>query len=144
MKITREVVADLLPAYLAGEASTDTRALVDEFARQDAEFARVLEAQGRELAAGTRALQKPAAGLSPNHELQTLVRTRRLAERMRWLMAVALALTAFPLSFVFEGGRITLLLLRDAPLLAVPCWLGAGIFWAMFVSTGRKLRASGL
>jgi len=42
VKITRKVMADLLPAYLAGKASADTRKLVKEFARQDAEFARLL------------------------------------------------------------------------------------------------------
>ena len=31
MKITRDVIYDLLPGYFAGEVSADTRALVDEF-----------------------------------------------------------------------------------------------------------------
>jgi len=42
MKVTREVVTDLLPAYLADRASADTRALVKQFAQRDAEFARLL------------------------------------------------------------------------------------------------------
>jgi anti-sigma factor RsiW len=144
MNITREVVVDLLPPYLAGEASTDTRALVEQFAQQDPEFARLLEAQRRELAAGTRALRQPGAGLSPDHEVQTLARTRRMAERLRWLMAIALMCTAFPLSFTFEGGRVTFLLLRDVPVLALACWVAAGIFWGMFLATRRRLSASGL
>jgi anti-sigma factor RsiW len=143
MNITRDVVADLLPAYLAGEASADTRSLVDEFARQDAEFARTLEAQRRELAAGAGALREPAAGLSPDHELRTLARTRSMAERLRWLMAVALMFTAFPLSFVFDGGRLTFLLVRDVPVLALACWIAAVVFWIQFLATRRKLNASG-
>jgi hypothetical protein len=39
MKVTREVIIDLLPAYFSNEASADTRALVEEFFRQDPEFA---------------------------------------------------------------------------------------------------------
>jgi predicted anti-sigma-YlaC factor YlaD len=144
MRITRDVVTDLLPAYLAGEASADTRALVEEFARQDAEFARALEAQRSELAEGARALREPAAALSPDHELRTLARTRSMAERLRWLMAAAIMLTAFPLSFVFEGGRLTFLLVRDVPVLAMACWASAVVLWVLFFSTRRGLRASGL
>jgi anti-sigma factor RsiW len=144
MKVTREVVLDLLPAYLGGEASPDTRALVEEYARQDSEFASLMEAQRRELTAGSRALREPGARLSPDHALQTLARTRRMAERLRWLMAIALMFTAFPLSFAFEGTRVTFLLVRDVPLLALACWVAALIFWGMFLAARRKLRAAGL
>ena len=144
MKITREVVADLLPAYLAGEASADTRALVEEFARGDAEFARTLEGQRREVAAGANALRRPASALPDDHELRTLVRTRRMAERLRWLMGIALAFTVFPLSFTFEESHITFLLVRDVPSLAMACWVAAAGFWIGFLSTQRKLRGSGL
>jgi anti-sigma factor RsiW len=139
MKVTREVVEDLLPAYLAGEASTDTRTLVEEFARQDAEFARALEGQKREVAAGAGALREPGAALPKDHVLQTLLRTRRAAERMRWLMGIALMCAAFPFSFTFEGGRITFMMLRDVPVLAFACWVAALIFWGMFAAARRKL-----
>jgi anti-sigma factor RsiW len=43
MKVTRDVIFDLLPAYFSSEASTDTRALVDEFFATDPEFARMAE-----------------------------------------------------------------------------------------------------
>ena len=139
MNVTREVVTDLLPAYLAGEASADTRALVEEFSAQDAEFARLLEAQRNEVTAGTRALRQPAAGLPRDHELLTLERTRRAAEQLRWLMAIALVCAAFPLSFTFTGGRITFLLIRDVPVLAMACWVASAIFWGMYVAARRKL-----
>ena len=41
MNVTREVIYDLLPAYFAGEASADTRALVEEFFTTDREFGRM-------------------------------------------------------------------------------------------------------
>jgi len=41
MKITRDVIYDLLPGYFAGEVSTDTRALIDQFLVTDPEFARM-------------------------------------------------------------------------------------------------------
>jgi anti-sigma factor RsiW len=144
MNVTRDVVADLLPAYLGGEASADTRALVEEFARQDADFARTLDAQRREVAAGGSALHDRVADLPPDHELRTLARARGMAERLRWLMAVALMFTGFPFSFIFEGRHITFLLLRDSPSLALASWVAAVGFWIAFFSAQRKLRASGL
>ena len=39
MEVTREVILDLLPLYVADEASSDTRALVDEFLETDPELA---------------------------------------------------------------------------------------------------------
>jgi len=38
MKVTRDVVYDLLPTYFAGEASEDTRALIEEFFARDPEL----------------------------------------------------------------------------------------------------------
>jgi len=144
MNITRSVVADLLPAYLSGDASADTRALVEEFARQDAEFARSLDAQRREAASGAAALRSPGAALPADHELRTLQRTREKAAQLRWLMAVALMFTAFPLSFTFDGGRITFQVLRDVPSLAMASWVAAAGFWAAFFAAQRRLHAAGL
>ena len=41
MKVTRNVILDLLPMYLAGEVSADTRALVEAYQEEDPEFASV-------------------------------------------------------------------------------------------------------
>ena len=38
-KITRNVILDLMPLYLAGEASRDTRELVEEYFEKDKELA---------------------------------------------------------------------------------------------------------
>ena len=42
MNITRDVVIDLLPAYLSGEASADTHTLIDEMAARDPDIARLV------------------------------------------------------------------------------------------------------
>ena len=39
MEVTRNVILDLLPLYLAGEASPDTRALVEHYLETDPELA---------------------------------------------------------------------------------------------------------
>ena len=73
MKITQEVILDLLPVYLAGEASPDTRALVEEYMKQDEELARRIRLQFAEN------LSKAApSALAPDLELRSLRRARKL------------------------------------------------------------------
>jgi hypothetical protein len=43
MKITRDVILDLLPLYLANEVSEDTRALVEEYLETDPQLAKLTE-----------------------------------------------------------------------------------------------------
>jgi len=70
MNITRDVVLDLLPVYLAGEASADTRALVEEYLTRDPDLAR------RVRQPSTKGLgSAPATTLPLDLELRTLKRT---------------------------------------------------------------------
>ena len=115
MKVTREVILDLLPLYLAGEASSSTRELVEEFLQSDpslAERVRVLGAEG---------LAPRAVGdLPPEVELKYLRRVRRALTWQRWLFAIGIACTAIGLSIRinFQEGRVSTfrLLLLDYPL----------------------------
>ncbi len=43
MEITRNVILDLLPLYLADEVSADTRALVEKYLETDPELANIAE-----------------------------------------------------------------------------------------------------
>lgn len=47
MELSRDVVVDLLPAYLSGEASAETRRLVESRMAGDPELARLVD-EGRE------------------------------------------------------------------------------------------------
>jgi anti-sigma factor RsiW len=44
MNITRDIIFDLLPLYLAGEASEDTRAAIESSLKEDPELAREVAA----------------------------------------------------------------------------------------------------
>ena len=143
MKVTQDVITDLLPAYLAGEASQDTTNLIEEFLRQNPEFSTVVQAQ-RQAFGAQQELLEPASALSADHELLTLSRTRTLMERHKWSMALAFMLTAFPFSFVFSHGHLTFLLARDQPLIASVAWFGAVVLWIQYFVTRRRLRATGL
>ena len=46
MRVTRDVILDLLPLYLGNEVSADTRALVDEYLETDPELAQIAERLG--------------------------------------------------------------------------------------------------
>jgi ferric-dicitrate binding protein FerR (iron transport regulator) len=95
MNVTRQVISDLWPLYVAGEASADTRALVESFLAADPPFATALRES-----AGVGLGVAPAPALAPDHELKALARTRRRLKGYVWLLQLALLFTA--LSF----GRI--------------------------------------
>ncbi len=80
MKITRDVIRDLIPLYQAGEASSDTKRLVEEFLKQDPEF-------GREVSEGTRMpFDALPVELPAEHEIKTLERTKKMIRLRSWLM----------------------------------------------------------
>jgi len=43
MDITRNVILDILPLYLANEVSADTRALIEKYLETDPEFANIVK-----------------------------------------------------------------------------------------------------
>jgi hypothetical protein len=129
MNVTREVILDLIPVYLAGEASPATRLLIDEYLRQDPELAQHV----RTLAADNLANIKQSP-LSSDIELRSLRRARALIGWQKWLFGLGITFTALSLSneFSFEGGRLREFhfLIRDYPAqfgtfaaLALICWI---------------------
>jgi anti-sigma factor RsiW len=138
MKVTRDVVTDLLPLYVAGEASADTRALVEEFLRQDPELDRqAREARLEPLAASGA----PRPAVPPDVELRSLRRTRGLLRWQRITYAWALTLSFLSLSSAisFEGGHVHFrMLLLDYPGIFGPCVVLALSCWANYVFLRRR------
>jgi anti-sigma factor RsiW len=139
MNVTAEVVKDLLPLFVAGEASADTKALVEEFLRADPQLA-ALAAALREQE--DRPPQLHAA--PPGAERAALSTTRSLLRRRSWLLSFALMFTGLPLSFSFDSGGMRFLLLRDAPMFALVSWVVAAGLWVAFAQVARRLRVTGL
>lgn len=96
MKVTRDVIYDLLPGYFAGEATPDTRALVEEFLRDDPEFAEMM----RRFRAVFQEQPHPEA--ASMREQQTFDRVREVLHKRSELRGtmVAFALAAFFVMFV--------------------------------------------
>ena len=139
MNVTQNVIHDLLPAYLAGEASADTVALVEEFLRLDPDLARTVEALR------ATPLPEPPIALRPTQEKETLNMTKQLLWWRGVLMGVAIFLTLLPLSFRFGDREIKWTFLQEAPPLvtALVC-LGAVSCWGGFLYVRRRLQVTGL
>lgn len=138
--VTKDVIRDLLPLYAAGEASADTRALVEEFLAKDPDL--------RAVADSARACEIPSVprpeGLE-SLECETLDRTRRLLARKTWLAAFSLLFSLAPIAFAFDSrGGLVFLMARDQPALAAFSLALALLGWVVFLDTCRKLSATGL
>jgi hypothetical protein len=97
--ITRDVVTDLWPIYESGEASADTRAVVEEFLAGDPQFAATLR---------SRPVLEGPVNLTPDLEVTALKRTRDLVKGNAWLRGlrlVALALTALAIAHLLRNGE---------------------------------------
>jgi len=137
VNVTRDVVKDLLTLYLAGEASADTRALVEEFLKTDPELAREVEA------ARAGDLRLPDTR-PPSAEKQALDETRQLLKTRTSTLVVAIVFTVLPLTFAFHDGTVTFLLIRDEPMIGWAWWLTAAVMWFWHFRVRRRLRVSGL
>ena len=137
MNISRDVVKDLIAVYLAGDASADTRALVESYLKTDPELAKDVEAAGH-----------ATLGLPPTHmptaEKQALEATQQQLKVRTSTLVVAMIFTVLPLTFVFHGTTITFLLIRDAPVIGLAWWATAAIMWIWHLMIRRRLRVSGL
>ena len=129
MNVTRQVVTDLLPIYLAGEASGDTKALVEEYFRQDPDFERI----ARSVAAPLETLRAatPIAA-SPERKKRDLESVLWGLRRRTWLFGVGLFLTLTPLSFDFAQGHIVPLGFRHGPWHAAFDWSLAAVLWVVY------------
>ena len=123
MQVTRDIVRDLLPVYLAGEASADTRVVVEDYLATDTQM--------REIVDASRAWSPPQIEVPATLEERSLEHTRRLLGRKSfWL--------GFALTFSFVPLLLPLPWLADLVML-----IGFG-GWAAFLITCRTLSATGL
>jgi hypothetical protein len=139
MNVTREVILDLLPVYLAGEASPATRTLVEEYMKRDSDLAQRIRLQWSENFA-----KVAPSGLPPDLELRSLRRTRTLLGWQRWLFGFGITFTAISLSseFSFANGRFKEFhfLLRDYPVGFGTCLALGAACWVTYFSIRRHLR----
>jgi hypothetical protein len=152
MKITRDVITDLLPVYLSNEASQDTHDLVEAFLKDDPEFAKLVEEQ-------ETPLPESQIKISKETEMQTLAATRTLLRKRSLFLGIAIFFTCFAFAFTFDRSGLHWLW-TQSPVSAIINlvlgeWSGASItgvvnlvisayFWIRYFQTDRKLKGSDL
>ena len=125
MSVHENVILDLLPAVRSGQASAESRQLVEQFLDANPQIARF-------------AALMPTP--DPALELRALQRTRQELGRASWTKGVAIFLTLLPLSFVFDDSHMRFLL-ADYPAAMVGMWIAAAALWVHFYRYSRASRA---
>ncbi|MFN7975145.1 MAG: hypothetical protein U0166_22800 [Acidobacteriota bacterium] len=140
MDVNRDVIRDLLPVYLSGEASAATCRVVEDAIASDPELS-------REVGALRADLDRPSAppAIPRSVELRTLARAKRLYSFRALTFGLGLFFTLLPFSFAYDQTHgLTWWMVRDQPDLGLAS-LSLGIScWVAYVAIRRKLRVPGL
>jgi anti-sigma factor RsiW len=143
MTLHPDVLRDLLPVYLAGEASPATRALIEEHLARDPELASLVREAAAENLSGLADLPVTPTG-EPTFEKAALDETRRALRLRSLLLGLAIAATLLPFSCVVDEDGLRFVLLSTAPE-AVSLLLSAALcLWIGFWCVSRRLRVTGL
>ncbi|MBM4026320.1 MAG: hypothetical protein FJ280_13100 [Planctomycetes bacterium] len=138
MKITDDVIRDLLPLYHAGEVRADTRALVEAWLQEHPALA---EEALRESAWSLPVITRTGADAE---EREALRRTKALLARRSWALGIAIFFTALPLSF--GGGDRTgfhWFFWPDHALAASLSLALGAVAWIAYAINHRRLRPKG-
>lgn len=137
MKITRDVINDLLPVYLAGDASADTRSLIDEYLQSDPALAADVRAHADKSSALLETLGAASSELA-DHEVATFDKIRRYNSYRNQFFAFGLALALMPFAFGFSHGEISWIMIRDSPKQAALFLIASGYCWISRYIIGRR------
>lgn len=138
MNVTQDVMNDLLPVYFSGEASADTRTLVEDYFRENPEFERIARGSAKPLDA-LRAVTTVAP--EAEREKRDLECVRHELRRNKVFFGVALFLTLVPLAVFFSHGHFVWLI-REDPWEAVVCWSMATVLWLGYFGRLTRRTAS--
>jgi len=134
MNPSRDVIRDLLPLYVAGEASPATVKLVEEALAGDP----ALAAEEAVLRSGD-----PTAVPGPTRPADSdriaLQRIREAVRERSLLLALAIFLTLAPFSFLYADGAVKFFLLRDAPGMGMAGLVAAAGCWVGWFLLGRRI-----
>jgi hypothetical protein len=128
-QVTRDLITDLLPVYLSGDASADTKLLVENYLKENPDFAQLIKNE-------SKVVFPSSAMLSNDIELAALKKTRR---KLRWLgtiMGIAIFCTLLGISFQFgpEGFKWTW---AYNPGIAILCEVVGALLWILYFRSRR-------
>jgi hypothetical protein len=135
-----EVMNDLLALYLAGEASQESRRLVESYAATHPQYQRAL--------AGAKDLNLPAPHIQAHGsdtDLHTLRRIREQLVLRTVFLAMAIATTLLPFTFTFHGTTIRMAFWNDGLEGIAYASIGVALAsWTACFVMHRSLRRTGL
>ena len=134
MNVTKEIINDLIPLYVANECSGDTRALVEEYLQQNPRQA------GELRAIMSMSLPKAVPQARDLDETRSFREARRRLRRRTWLMALAIFFSLAPFSFYYGDGHLWWFL-RDAPRSALIYAAFGVAFWTFYVVERCRARS---
>ena len=135
MNVTREVMTDLLPVYFSGEASQDTKQLMEEYFRQDPDFERIARSAATPLE--TLRASTPVAP-EAEREKRDLQWVRDELFQRRLMFGAALLFTCVPFAAVFSHGGLDWTPIRANPWVAVTNWSFAAWAWFLYFVCRRR------
>jgi len=139
MNVTAEVVTDLLPIYFSGDASKDTKALVEDYFRENPDFERI----ARRAATPLETLHAaPPVAVDSEKEKRDIESVRCGLDRRKWLFSLSLFLTLVPVSYYFNHGHIPSLTDHNVLWEAAFDWILAATLWFVYFAR-LPLRTAG-
>jgi anti-sigma factor RsiW len=135
--ITRDIITDLLPVYLSGEASAETKALVEAYIKNNPEFAQFVKQESRATFSGRIASE------APDREMVALRRAKRRIQKKTWHLVLAIFFTFTTFAFSIEPTGITWTW-EVSPLLTLGLGAVAVLFWIAYFQTNRASRPAGV
>lgn len=126
MKVTRDVILDLLPLYLADEASEDSQALVEHYLETDPALAQLAKQASK-----SSILEDIPIPLTEDNEMKAFKKAKRLMIQHNLYLILAILFT-----FLFAMG---LTFIADERPIGPVIFLGmAGLFWFLFYQVNRQ------
>jgi ferric-dicitrate binding protein FerR (iron transport regulator) len=129
MNVTRDVVRDLWVLREAGEASDDSKRLLDAFLASDPAFAETLRS-------GSSVWTAPAPPtLPPDHDARTLDRARRRLDRRSPFRILAVGFTGLALARLVEATTFT-----KSPAEVIGLGIASAACWVLYGWHTRRLQ----
>jgi anti-sigma factor RsiW len=133
MNINKNIINDLLPLYVVGECSPDTRALVEEYLQRNPQEAEELR----------RTINTRIPGMSPSpaslDEVRALRNARRQVRLRSTVMGFAIFFSLCPFSVYSNGVRAHWLLI-ESPLAAL-AYAGVGLcLWVIYFAMRHRAK----
>jgi len=138
MKITRDVIIDLLPLYFSGEASTDTKDLVNTYFNQNPDFAKEAKKSSEKIITNDI-----PTNLTKEDEMESLNKTKKRIKLQSFLIGFAIFFTIAPFSFAHMDDKLYVLLL-DSPMTALIYGSIGILFWISYFIARNKTQVTGL